>query len=367
MVSWFLSTASPRIELDSFVASVVSYRMLKRTGTRQGAPGVIIEELLSQFPNAATTTLARIAARDNPAVFAGAESARRLIQYYRGGAFKGVTGSHGGKVGSHAKPADWRPKPAEGLKSLRDWKTVQVVSGQNARCLVLSDIHVPYHDGPALELALSCGDSIKPTHIILNGDTLDFYGLSRWEHDPRKRDLKGELDAGLTMLEMLRERYPKARITFKEGNHEERMYHWMLLRAPELIGIDDFNFPHLLRFKQLRIDHVGQKQPIRLGSLSVVHGHEFAGSITNPVNPARGLYNRAHVSSICGHHHQTSQHSEKDLDGHIVSCWSTGCLCDLHPDYMPINKHGHGFATVMLDRNDAYTVNNYRIIGGKVY
>ena len=50
-----------------------------------------------------------------------------------------------------------------------------------------------------------------------------------------------------------------------------------------------------------------------------------------------------------------------------MACWSTGCLCDLHPRYMPLNKWNHGFAIVDLDTAGGFSVRNFRIIDGKVY
>jgi hypothetical protein len=42
------------------------------------------------------------------------------------------------------------------------------------------------------------------------------------------------------------------------------------------------------------------------------------------------------------------------------------CLCELHPDYMPINKHHHGFAHVRVMDSGEFEVSNYRIVNGKI-
>jgi hypothetical protein len=75
---------------------------------------------------------------------------------------------------------------------------------------------------------------------------------------------------------------------------------------------------------------------------------------------------RAKASSAVGHHHQTSEHTEKDLNGNIVTTWSIGSLCGLSPEYMPYNKWNHGFATIETDMNGDYDFRNLRIINGKV-
>ena len=60
--------------------------------------------------------------------------------------------------------------------------------------LVLSDIHIPYQDNKALELAINYGIENKVNAIYLNGDTIDMYQGSRFIKDRRLRDLAGELE-----------------------------------------------------------------------------------------------------------------------------------------------------------------------------
>lgn len=71
------------------------------------------------------------------------------------------------------------------------------------------------------------------------------------------------------------------------------------------------------------------------------------------------------VSAIQGHNHQVSEHTEPDMNGRIVTTWSQGCLCELHPEYLPINKWAHGFAIVDIDKED-FQVRNKRIFKGKI-
>jgi hypothetical protein len=51
----------------------------------------------------------------------------------------------------------------------------------------------------------------------------------------------------------------------------------------------------------------------------------------------------------------------------MITTWSLGCMCELHPPYMPLNKWNHGFAIVDLDDNGTdFEVRNKRILKGKV-
>jgi hypothetical protein len=99
----------------------------------------------------------------------------------------------------------------------------------------------------------------------------------------------------------------------------------------------------------------------------VIHGHEFGYGVSNPVNPARTFFLKAKCHVIGGHYHQTSHHSEKNLEQNLVSAWSSGCLCEEHPDYRPINNWSLGFVFVELDNHGAFRVENKRIVGGRVW
>ncbi len=121
------------------------------------------------------------------------------------------------------------------------------------------------------------------------------------------------------------------------------------------------------RLPNIDIDFVDDKRIIKANDLNIVHGHEFASSIMSPVNIARGLYLRAKSNAVCGHHHRSSEHTEMNIEGKIVTTWSVGCLSELHPQYMPINSWNHGFLIVELHQNKKeFTVHNKRIFKGKV-
>ena len=87
----------------------------------------------------------------------------------------------------------------------------------------------------------------------------------------------------------------------------------------------------------------------------------------SPVSPARGVYVKAKQSIIIGHTHKISEHTETNLGGEITTTWSTGCLCELNPDYVPFaNNYAHGFAYVEVDKNGNFRVENKRIYNGKI-
>jgi hypothetical protein len=113
------------------------------------------------------------------------------------------------------------------------------------------------------------------------------------------------------------------------------------------------------------IEWVEDKRVIRSGKLACLHGHEFAGG-GGGVNPARWLFLRTGENAVCGHFHRTSEHSEPSLSREARAAWSTGCLCDMRPSYMPHNKWNHGFAWIDVEVDGHFALKNLRIINGKV-
>jgi predicted phosphodiesterase len=233
--------------------------------------------------------------------------------------------------------------------------------------LVLSDIHLPYHDVPALTAAIKFAKGYKIDGILLNGDTLDFFGLSRFVRDPGKRDFAGELQMFKDIIAILKKEFPGAKIILKIGNHEERYMHFLWTKASELDGVDEFKLESILKTRANGITIIGEKRVIKANGLNIIHGHEFSHGFFNPVNVARGLYLRAKTSAMQGHSHASSEHTEPDLNQKITTTWSVGCLCELHPQYAPINKWNHGFAIIDLHANGkTFEVTNKRILNGKV-
>lgn len=245
-----------------------------------------------------------------------------------------------------------------------DRKPVALTGTQ--RVLIIPDAHIPYHNPEALDLAVKEGKRQKPSVVLLNGDFSDNYSQSPHETDPKKRDLVYELQAVKQGLAWIQEQFPKARIIYKGGNHELWWDRYLWRNAPALCGLPTTTWEAQVRPDKSRIEFVDHLRAVTIGSLLVLHGHEYRFAIANPVNPARGLFLRTKVTSMCSHFHQRSEHSERDGNGKLITTWSTGCLCELSPEYAPRNNWSHGFAVVELNGKD-FDVQNLRIIHGKIY
>ena len=307
-----------------------------------------------------TLTLARVMYNENKEVFSCVDHARNSLRY-----IEGKTGKENRKLIKDKSMLlnGERPKNPWKLPESDESKYEPYIL-KAKKLAVLSDIHVPYHSIAALTAAFDKISEEKPDAILLNGDTVDFYGLSRFMKDPRKRSLAHELKALNELLDVLGQF--NAKIIYKLGNHDERYLHYLQHKAPELLDIPNFEFSELLKSSQRNMDIVADKRVIKANKLNIIHGHEYP-SVFSPVNIARGLYMKGKVSALQGHNHQSSTHTETDMNGDIVTTWSSGCLCELNPAYMPLNKWNHGFSMVDLsDNGKDFHVRNYRIYKGKI-
>jgi hypothetical protein len=233
------------------------------------------------------------------------------------------------------------------------------------RVLILSDIHLPYHCNESLTASIEMGVKMDVDAILLNGDTLDFFMLSRFAKDPKGRSFAHELKTFAEFIVVIKTIFPKAQIYFKHGNHEERYNHYLWMKAGELEGVEEFKLDEIIQRRAPGVIIIGDKRIIKAGDLNVIHGHEFGGNIFSPVNIARGLFLKAKVAAMQGHNHQTSEHTERDMNGKITTTYSLGCLCQLSPAYLPLNKWNNGAAVVEISGND-FNVNNFRIHDGKI-
>jgi predicted phosphodiesterase len=335
------------------------------------AIGLAAVDACRKFPDMPTKTLARMLHKKQPKVFPTLSRAYQAVRGARGncGARNRTYTDHGvrrpnGKAGFVSMPApvveSWEPVPIDGP----------------ARVLVLSDIHVPYHDAVALQAAVDYGKKQKPTHVLINGDGIDFYQLSRFDKDPNARDAIQELKDFSQLLVWLRQQFPKARMILKEGNHDERWSRYIWAAAPALADLPQLRLNAAIAHYMGEItgdegpiqshgwEYVSDQRPVLAGRLPILHGHEIRAS--SPVNPARGAWLKTSHTVLIGHLHTTSQHTQPDMFHKETATFSTGCLCGLRPAYAKINRWCHGFAFVEVGADGQFDVNNLRITDGTV-
>jgi len=330
--------------------------------SKKPSNGIIVKDYLSKFPNTSTQALARKIYNENKESFNSAETVRQHIRYYRGASGKAQKNKVADK--SFFSKAEDRDTKYLLPESWAEYPKVFKLPEVNKEILVLSDIHIPYHDIEAVQLAVDKGVKDGCDTVYLNGDILDFFGLSFHEKDARKRPgVKQEIAMAKEFFQYLRHKFPKANIYFKPGNHEHRLERYLIIKAPELLDCDEFKLNILLELEKFKIIYIDKRTKVYFGDLLVEHGDRMK---SGGVNPAKTLFNKYKRHVLCGHFHRKSENIEKVYDGKLINTFSTGCLCELEPEYFECNNHVHGFARVSM-RGDNFKVNNYLIENGEIF
>lgn len=317
-----------------------------------------------------TRKLGRIMYNQNKLLFKDTEDARNVLRRIEGKSGKARKG--GGGICKVTHPHDARPcNPYKLPDSDESVYEPHVINGYK-KIAIFCDVHVPYYSQSALTAAIGYAKKRKVDLCILDGDFFDFHGLSKYLKDPKKRKFGEEIAMGIEVLNIIQKQL-KCKLIYKLGNHCERLEHFLwqkwgeLEQLADLEEIKEITLENIIRRRspQLDIEFIGEKRIIQAGALDILHGHEFQSSVMSPVNIARGLYLRAKRSSMCGHHHRTSEHTEVNTRNEITTTFSVGCLSELHPSYMPLNSWNHGMAIIELDGKN-FQVDNKRIYNGKI-
>lgn len=202
------------------------------------------------------------------------------------------------------------------------------------RELNISDIHIPYHDPFAWELTLNIVEKVKPDFINILGDGLDFPQLSHFDKEPdlfKDGNLQENLDQFFRMMLALKRRALNAKRRFVPGNHEDRLYKY-LMRHPELHGLRALELKELLRLAELEIEFHEYEIEIVPGALVGKHGEVVR---QYSAFSAKGELEREKhaISTITGHTHRKGTYYVKTRHG-LVAAYENGCLCQMNPKYI---------------------------------
>ena len=212
---------------------------------------------------------------------------------------------------------------------------------KNAKIYVASDIHFPFQDDKAVNRFVTECFLNQPNVIILNGDLLDFYKLSRFSKDPEGRNPREEIEMCREFLKDIRESCPNADIYYTIGNHETRLEKYVLDKAPEIaclvdnvfqiVKTDDYN---IIGCSSLLInDNFMFKHGTRLGNKSGL----------SAIKELEAHY----LSGATGHTHRLAKFTTRKSGKRFV-WFETGCLCDLDPEYMVSPDWQQGFVKLVF-------------------
>lgn len=234
--------------------------------------------------------------------------------------------------------------------------------------LIISDLHVPYHSNQAIRTTLRYAKEKEINTLIINGDGMDCYTMSRWQKDYKLRDFHKELNLMREFLTNLRNYLGNSvKIVYKFGNHEDRYMHKIQQVLPEFANDEELTLDKRLKLDSLGIEYVASKQRMQLGKLAIIHGHEYYGGSGGQVNTARNYLLKAFGNVTFGHFHRTQDYTQRTIQGSLLGAYAIGCLCALTPDYFPFNNWNHGFGHVTLNDDGQFRFNNKKVIGDDIY
>lgn len=225
---------------------------------------------------------------------------------------------------------------------------------REVRFVALGDIHFPYQSPLALSTVCDFVSKYKPKYIILLGDIIDCYSLSRFEKDPsRILSLQKEFDLANGFINSLKELCPYSKIIYIEGNHERRLQKY-LYSHPEISSIRSLTVPTMLGLDTFGI---GYMKEFKLYDLTFTHGEvvrKYSGQ------SARAEMERNDSSGVMGHSHKLSL-IYKTTPNRSLKWAEAGCLCSLSPDYIqgtPDWQNGFIYGVV---NEMGSTINVYKI------
>lgn len=279
--------------------------------------------------------------------------------------------------------------------------------------VTLNDAHCPFQDERAIKPILEFIADIQPDKVFINGDMVDFAGVSRFSKNPlrilskaevrdivahAKKDPTGrgpdvvlqaamqrELNETFDLLRRIREAAPKADIEYIFGNHEYRLYRFLMDRAPELYGLtkagadqkgrEVLSLEYLLRFEELGIKRCfsGLKESYTMWGSNLIIGH-FDLVRKHSGWTAKSLLENKGISLIQGHTHRMGSFFKTKFGGVVLGAYENGCLCSLRPSYITDPDWQHGFCVIQKKKDDDRfliqsipVINHKFIFGNKEY
>ncbi len=183
----------------------------------------IILEYLANFPESPSKTLAKKIYSDHP-TFSSFEAVYGRVRYYRGQLGTQHRKNLKDKTFQKELKIEYTMKEKFLPESYANRRETFVFPTGCKTLGIIGDVHIPYQDNDAIEVAFTKMEEEGIDSLYINGDLLDFYQLSFHEKDPRMVHFKQEIEAGRQFLDYCRSRFPNIPIYLIPGNHENTRF-----------------------------------------------------------------------------------------------------------------------------------------------
>jgi hypothetical protein len=177
------------------------------------------------------------------------------------------------------------------------------------KILILGDTHFPFVDRRAYELILKIGLDVGVNELIIAGDFVDFYQISKYDKSPLvKYTFEEEVQCGAEELEILYHLFLNAKKTYIVSNHENRLPTFLTRKAPQIFSLLDV-------IRLLRLNELGYKvidydpcQALLITPDLIIRHEPPPGQITTRLG-------KAMCSVIHAHEHRSYHWPAKGLNG----------------------------------------------------
>lgn len=211
---------------------------------------------------------------------------------------------------------------------------------KNASILVASDLHIPFQDNQAVKAFLKYAKVKQPDIVVLNGDMMDFFRLSRFTKGEGRNPMQ-EIILCRKFLSELRGVCKTAEIYYVLGNHETRLQKYVLEKAPELEAVVEDVFT-ILKVQEFNI--IGCASLTLNNSIVFKHG-TLIGSKSG-LSAIKEM-EKAYMSGVTGHTHRISKFITRK-SGRKFVWFESGCLCSLTPEYCICPDWQQGFVEIKI-------------------
>jgi len=205
------------------------------------------------------------------------------------------------------------------------------------RIIVVSDLHIPQHHKEGVDALIKRVRTWHPGKVVLLGDILDSYSISRYLKDPAAPNLQEEIDATKDVLRRLRAAIGRGCIEYLSGNHEDRLRR-VLWEVPGLNGLKALSLPELLGVSESRWRPYDKDAYLRIGSIAFHHGGDTKRNTEGTAKERLTAAGEETRVICCGHTHRLSVTYIRDRLG-LGASVETGCLQDpIKADYLKTRK-----------------------------
>lgn len=228
----------------------------------------------------------------------------------------------------------------------------------NGLVIVGSDIHIPFQDDRAVRAFVKHCKEKQPEVVVLNGDVLDMFMLSKFTKGEGRNPLE-EITMCQGLFESLRKAVPNSDIYYVIGNHENRLEKYVLSKAPELASLIEDVFS-IIKVEDFKIR----------GCASVTFNGNFVCKHGTLLGNKSGLsaikeMENAYMSGATGHTHRLCKYIARKAGRKFV--WiETGCLCDMNPEYMILPNWQQGFTELTFKDGKLHHSKIIEIENGKI-